>query len=137
LTWRAADLTPVFVPTILSASAKITRPWNNSFSRRRRAAVNQGEHTMRTFYLPVVVVLTILVGGPICAAESKNLAAFPPTRTVLYKTVSDVKLSLHVFEPEGHKPSDKRPAIVFFCGGGWVGGSPGQFYPHCLKHGCS
>ena len=95
------------------------------------AAVNQGEHTMRTFYLPVVAVLTILVAGPICAAESKNAAAFPPTRTVLYKTVGDVKLSLHVFEPEGHKPSDKRPAIVFFFGGGWVGGSPGQFYPHC------
>ena len=36
-----------------------------------------------------------------------------------------------MFEPEGHKASDARPAIVFFFGGGWVGGSPGQFYPHC------
>lgn len=54
-----------------------------------------------------------------------------PTRKVVYKTVGDTKLALHVFEPEGHKPSDKRPGIVFFFGGGWVGGSPSQFYPHC------
>jgi len=54
-----------------------------------------------------------------------------PTRKVVYKTVGDVTLSLHVFEPEGHKATDKRPGIVFFFGGGWNGGSPGQFYPHC------
>ena len=27
--------------------------------------------------------------------------------------------------------TDKRPAAVFFFGGGWVGGSPRQFYPKC------
>jgi len=65
---------------------------------------------------------------------AKAGAATPaPTRKVVYKTASDVKLSLHVFEPEGHKASDKRPAIVFFFGGGWVGGSPSQFYPHCAE----
>lgn len=53
-----------------------------------------------------------------------------PTRTVVYKTVSGASLRLHIFEPEGHKPSDKRPAIVLFFGGGWVGGSPTQFFPH-------
>lgn len=55
-----------------------------------------------------------------------------PTRTVVYKNVGDAKLKLHVFEPNDHKTSDRRPAIVFFFGGGWVGGSPSQFYPHCL-----
>lgn len=54
-----------------------------------------------------------------------------PTRTVVYKKIGDVELKLHVFEPSHHKPTDKRPAIVFFFGGGWVGGSPSQFYPHC------
>ena len=29
------------------------------------------------------------------------------------------------------RPSDKRPAIVFFFGGGWTGGSPGQFEQQC------
>ena len=36
-----------------------------------------------------------------------------PTRQVVYKTVGDVKPSLHLFEPQGHQPADNRPAIVF------------------------
>ena len=44
-----------------------------------------------------------------------------------YKTIGDVTLNLHVFYPPNHKATDKRPAIVFFFGGGWVGGSPKQF----------
>ncbi len=53
-----------------------------------------------------------------------------PDRSLVYKTVGDVELSLHVFEPE--KKSDQpRAAIVFFFGGGWVGGNPNQFYWHC------
>jgi len=51
-----------------------------------------------------------------------------PDRTLEYKVVGDIKLNLHVFNPEGLKPSDKRSAIVFFFGGGWSGGSPAQFY---------
>ena len=54
-----------------------------------------------------------------------------PTRKIVYKTVGKVSLTLHLFEPKDHKPTDKRAAIVFFFGGGWVGGSPSQFYPHC------
>jgi len=54
-----------------------------------------------------------------------------PTRKAVYKAVKGAKLQLHIFEPEGHKPSDSRPAIVFFFGGGWVGGNPGQFFPQC------
>lgn len=54
-----------------------------------------------------------------------------PSRKITYKTVGKVSLKLHFFEPTGHQPSDERPAIVFFFGGGWVGGTPSQFYPHC------
>ena len=57
---------------------------------------------------------------------------------VEYKSVADVRdatkrvrLRLHVFKPAGHRASDRRPAIVFYFGGGWVGGTPKQFYPHC------
>ena len=57
--------------------------------------------------------------------------AFAGTETELYKTVGDVKLYLHVVKPDGFKASDKRPAIVFFFGGGWNGGSPKQFEQHC------
>ena len=44
-----------------------------------------------------------------------------------YKTVDGVVLRLWVFQPNGHKPSDVRPAAVFFFGGGWRTGSPAQF----------
>lgn len=54
--------------------------------------------------------------------------AITPDREVVYKTIGDVELKLHVFEPEGHKASDKRPAVVFFFGGGWNSGTPKQFY---------
>lgn len=61
-----------------------------------------------------------------------SVAAKPtPDTKVTYKQVGETTLQLHVFNPEGHKASDKRPAVVFFFGGGWVGGSPSQFYPHC------
>ena len=58
-----------------------------------------------------------------------------PDQAHIYKTVTTngqpVELKLHAFLPEGHKASDQRPAIVFFHGGGWYGGTPDQFYPQC------
>ena len=56
-------------------------------------------------------------------------AAEPLSR--VYKKVADHELKLNVFNPPDWKASDKRPAIVFFHGGGWVGGSPKQFLKHC------
>ena len=53
------------------------------------------------------------------------------SRAVTFKTAGDIALKLHVFEPKAHRSSDRRPAIVFFFGGGWRGGSTGQFAPHC------
>ena len=50
----------------------------------------------------------------------------------LYKTVDGHDLYIHCFFPAGHDPkTDRKPAMVFFFGGGWVGGSPKQFYPQC------
>ncbi len=48
----------------------------------------------------------------------------------VYKTVNGTPLKLHVFQSAGHAATDKRPAIVFFFGGGWTSGSPTQFAPH-------
>ncbi len=52
-----------------------------------------------------------------------------PLQVVPYKRIGDVELSLHIFSPPGHRASDKRPAIVFFFGGGWNSGTPSQFFP--------
>jgi acetyl esterase/lipase len=47
----------------------------------------------------------------------------------VYKTVGKRKLTIEFDYPPDWKPSDKRPAIVFFFGGGWTHGSPVQFKP--------
>ena len=57
-------------------------------------------------------------------------AAPPEGKAFVYKTVGDRELSLYVTQPANWKPSDHRPAIVFFHDGGWVGGEPGQFTEH-------
>lgn len=50
-----------------------------------------------------------------------------PTQTLVYKKASGVELKLHLFEPQVAS-DQKRPAIVYFFGGGWVNGTPKQFY---------
>jgi acetyl esterase/lipase len=70
-------------------------------------------------------LLSITAAGAAGAAKEKPV----PDRGAVYKTVGDVELKIHIFEPEGG--GERRPAIVFFFGGGWVGGNPGQFYPQC------
>lgn len=62
---------------------------------------------------------------------SLEVEGFAPDKEVVYKTVDDVQLKLGLFLPPDFSPEDQRPAVVFFFGGGWKGGSPTQFYPHC------
>ncbi len=45
----------------------------------------------------------------------------------VYKKIGGREMRLFVEKPSDWKASDKRPALVFFFGGGWVGGSPNQF----------
>jgi acetyl esterase/lipase len=44
----------------------------------------------------------------------------------VYKTIDGAKLEMNMYKPQVANGA-KLPAIVFFFGGGWVGGSPGQF----------
>ncbi len=69
-------------------------------------------------------ILALLV----MAVTATALARPRPDKVVTYKTVDGNKLRLHIFNPPGHKPSDKAPAIVLFFGGGWISGGPGQFH---------
>ena len=51
----------------------------------------------------------------------------PGARVEVYKKAGDVALKMWILAPEGHTPDDKRPAVVFFFGGGWNSGTPKQF----------
>ena len=49
----------------------------------------------------------------------------------IYKTASGDDLWIYRFDPVGHDAkTDKRPAVVFFFGGGWNGGLVTQFEQH-------
>jgi acetyl esterase/lipase len=69
------------------------------------------------------------------AGVESQSRAYPPilpgAQVETYKTVDDVELQTWIFTPEGHRDSDRRAAMVFFFGGGWRQGSPGQFAKHC------
>ncbi|MDF1823175.1 MAG: alpha/beta hydrolase [Verrucomicrobiales bacterium] len=55
---------------------------------------------------------------------------FEDATEYVYQTAGDVPLKMWSFRPHDWKPSDARPAIVFFFGGGWNAGSPAQFETH-------
>lgn len=82
---------------------------------------------MRELMFTAVMILTLSAVG---LAVEKNPAAIEPVphQTVVYKTVDDISLKLHLFNPQGHQAGDKAAAIVFFFGGGWNSGTPSQFY---------
>lgn len=48
--------------------------------------------------------------------------------TILYKKVDNRELKLLIEKPAGWKATDKVPCMVYFFGGGWVGGTPEQFH---------
>jgi len=66
----------------------------------------------------------------LCAAQRRNRTQEVKIKPILvvYKTVGDVELKLHIFEPPDRQSKEPVPAIVFFFGGGWTGGTPTQFY---------
>lgn len=53
--------------------------------------------------------------------------------SIVYKRTDQGDLTLHCFYPEGHKPEDKRPAVVLFHGGKWNQQLVSQFVPQALN----
>lgn len=117
----------------------------------------------------VVLLATVGVGFVACAAPDKNITTAaddgvetaPPaqpatknakggrnsaldevgevSRLIVYKTVGDRKLELHIFEPAGFKVADHRTCFVVIHGGGWVFGKAKTVYSfadHFEKLGC-
>lgn len=51
-----------------------------------------------------------------------------PDRIFVYRTTPQGELKMHMYLPKNWKAADKRPAILFFHGGGWSAGKASQFY---------
>lgn len=61
------------------------------------------------------------------AFEARAQSPAFTSETLIYKKIGDRELKLLIEKPADWKATDQRAALVFFFGGGWVGGSPGQF----------
>ncbi|MCX5654697.1 MAG: alpha/beta hydrolase [Planctomycetota bacterium] len=84
---------------------------------------------MRMLAAPLLAVLFMSTAG--LAAEQPQAAAVPAetVKEFIYKKTPQGELKIFVHLPPDWKASDKRPAIVFFFGGGWTNGTPNQFLP--------
>ncbi len=51
-----------------------------------------------------------------------------PDEIITFKQTAERDLTLHVFYPNDQKEGKDRAVIISFFGGGWVAGSPEQFY---------
>jgi acetyl esterase/lipase len=82
------------------------------FPRQRQKAIS------------VICLFLCLLAAPLFARSS-----YPPTfedaRVETYRKVGATELKLWIFGESD--PKAKKPAIVFFFGGGWHGGTPAQF----------
>jgi acetyl esterase/lipase len=76
-------------------------------------------------FRPILVLTIALAATVACGVEAEN--AVPPTQSFTYKKTPQTDLQIIVHRPAAWKASDKRPAIVFFFGGGWTNGSVKQF----------
>jgi len=59
---------------------------------------------------------------------SWTLGYTPDKAIVFYSPQPNVDLKMNLFFPADYTVDDKRPCIIFFFGGGWMGGHPAQFY---------
>ncbi len=62
-------------------------------------------------------------------ASSVGTGAEHPPSQFVFKTVGERKLTADVSYPESWRPGDRRPAIVFWSGGGFSTGETPQFRP--------
>lgn len=91
--------------------------------------------TRLTSFLLIALATTAFAQTPAPKTKQANdylatlAAPLKPSKLIVYKKVADRELSLHVFQPEGWKTSDKRVCYITIHGGGWTGMGPERMYP--------
>lgn len=81
---------------------------------------------LTTGVIPFLASVAVVQATPEAASQAQ---AEPRIEEFVYKRTPQGELKMHVHLPEGWTAQDKRPAIVFFFGGGWRSGSVTQFLP--------
>ncbi|MSR31133.1 MAG: alpha/beta hydrolase [Gemmataceae bacterium] len=83
--------------------------------------------------LPILLLSLATFQDPPASLRKPGTPILTPanisTQAVTFKKTPQGDLQLHFFLPPGHDPKGKKPALVFFFGGGWKGGTFQQFVP--------
>ena len=87
-----------------------------------------GKHHRMRMLLPIVFLSVPLSGQ---AAPKPEIGK--PDEVVVYRSTTEAELKLEIFRPRDWKQGDRRPAILFFFGGGWTGGTTRQFHPQATR----
>lgn len=126
------------IPIALVALAGLPAMAEEASEQFRRLDKNQdGKVTRDEFSAPVFDRIDTNKDGIITPDEDQAFvlrrpkvpAVPPPSESFTYKQTPQAELGLDVYLPTDWKESDKRPAIVFFFGGGWTSGTITQFRP--------
>ncbi|HEY0944212.1 MAG TPA: carboxylesterase family protein, partial [Opitutaceae bacterium] len=80
----------------------------------------RASHRARCWLAGIVVCL----GVTSALAAPRAPASLPDAETHVYRELQPEPLRLHVFKPQGWARDDRRPALVYFFGGGFVRGTP-------------
>jgi acetyl esterase/lipase len=85
------------------------------------------KNIVRNFYFFSQFVLFLL--GVAAAAQDTKLSTVETDhiKKYIYKKTKQGELAVYIHYPCDWTPKDKRPAIVFFFGGGWIRGNINQF----------
>lgn len=83
--------------------------------------------------LALLTLCVALTAGAQEKNAKKKAGGYPPTiegtKSETYRKVGDTELKVWIFDSRQKLTERPLPAIVFFFGGGWTGGSPTQFEP--------
>lgn len=103
---------------------------------QRTGGIRRHGRLSATLVLTITLVATMLPGRAFAAtAQDKQALIAAADQEFVYKNVDGraLRLAVHAPEKSNASPPQLRPSIVFFHGGGWTGGKPGQFTEHA-KH---
>lgn len=79
----------------------------------------------------VSIYISLMILGPLYVF-SQDLVVDHEKR--VYKQVDGINLEAHLFYTEDTRKASANPSIAFFHGGGWVFGSPEEFFAACERY---
>lgn len=87
---------------------------------------------MKNKYFILFLLIIFITAGCTRGNNNEQKSGVHEPVIKIYKTVGDRELHAHIFNPDDLKSSDRRPAYIFFHGGGWALGEAKWGYKDCV-----